>query len=270
MDMQLLCNKFQRIGARVRIVEKPIRGPIEVDIGHDHKGEFFDLSVRRDSRVELDAIDVRPDLRHLLLMARDDEGRAADDNSGGKRKFLCGHDERAWFVAAVPEQRAASNVRTAMEALKPRDVIESQARHAVRFDKRNRRHNDGFVRQGEWFFIPMLGVHVSPGDILRNEPLQRTGGKPHRVEFLFRTGGEVVYVDARAKRVLSASQYQRLVRTNPGAARGWTLQRQNMQVLVKGRVSHPDHKTITLRDWHRVAMNTENQSIAIRYVQFID
>jgi hypothetical protein len=37
---------------------------------------------------------------------------------GGKglRKFLCGHDERHWFVAEVPR---GTTVREAKEALKP-------------------------------------------------------------------------------------------------------------------------------------------------------
>ena len=32
--------------------------------------------------------------RHLLLFVRPHDGKAA--------RFLCGHDEREWFVAAVP------------------------------------------------------------------------------------------------------------------------------------------------------------------------
>ena len=44
----------------------------------------------------------------------------------------------------------------------------------------------------------------------------------------------------------------------------------NASVLVKGRISHPDHKTITLRGWHEVQMNTEHQSVAMRNVAFLD
>ena len=44
-----------------------------------------------------------------------------------KDKFLCGHDERHWFVAGVPERAPVSNVVTAMEALKP-DVVRAQER----------------------------------------------------------------------------------------------------------------------------------------------
>ena len=39
---------------------------------------------------------------------------------------------------------------------------------------------------------------------------------------------------------------------------------------VKGTVSHPDHKTILLQVWHKVAMNTEGQSKAMRHVVFLD
>jgi len=48
-------------------------------------------------------------------------------------KFLCGHDERHWFVAAVPG-RGVSNVRTAMEALKPAAVRLESAREDHRLD----------------------------------------------------------------------------------------------------------------------------------------
>jgi hypothetical protein len=41
-------------------------------------------------------------------------------------------------------------------------------------------------------------------------------------------------------------------------------------VFVRGKVSHADHATIFLNDWHRVAMNTENQSRAMEFVAFLD
>jgi hypothetical protein len=42
--------------------------------------------------------------------------------AGEKRKFLCGQDERHWFVAAIPESAPVGTVRQAKEALKPPDV----------------------------------------------------------------------------------------------------------------------------------------------------
>jgi len=268
MDTQLLHNKFRRIDARLKVVPDAGVVRVKLDIGRDRKGEYFDLHVRRDLRVAADAIDVRPFDRHLLLAVRDEDRLGLP--TGGAQRFLCGHDERAWFVAAVPEARAASNVREAMEALKPWPVRAAQNQARVPFDHRNRRHNAAFVRQGEWFFVPASGASVPPDAILRNEPLVRTGGKPHRAEFLHRAGGELVYVNPQTGRVLSMNRYEQFLRDMPGGLAGYRPQRRNMTVMVKGRISHPDHQSIVLRDWHAVYMNTEHQSEAMRVVAFMD
>jgi hypothetical protein len=39
---------------------------------------------------------------------------------------------------------------------------------------------------------------------------------------------------------------------------------------VKGRIRHPDHKTIELAGWHQVLMNTEHQSAAMQNLAFLD
>ena len=268
MDKQLLESKFRKMGARVRVEQSPRVGRIRVDVKRDREGEYFDLTVPAQAGVWVDAIDVRPRERHLLLMAADD-ANGAPAATGTKQKFLCGHDERAWFVAAIPENRPAANVAQAFDALKPLVVRRALADRRVPTPRRNRRRNAAFVRQGEWFFLPQRWVTVRPDEVLRNEPLRRGNGKPHRAEFLARTGGEVVYTNRRGE-AMTEFQYQRMVGNDPKAAAGWTPQRRNMQVLVKGRISHADHKTIVLPFWHSVVMNTENQSAAMRWVAFID
>ena len=50
----------------------------------------------------------------------------------------------------------------------------------------------------------------------------------------------------------------------------WQVMRRNSEVYVKGRIRHPDHQTLVLPDWHRVVMNTENQSRAMQHVAFLD
>lgn len=268
MDSQLLVDKFRRMGARVKVATDAAVTRARIDIGHDRKGQFFDL--RLAPTAGADAIDVRPGDRHLLLRVQDEDGRGLKVGRGDQR-FLCGHDEREWFVAAVPEGTGASNVRLAMEALKPRPVRQAQEAAGVRFEDRFRRRNAAYVRQGEWFFVPApRWVTVPQDQVLRDEPLSRTGGKPHRVEFLCRTGGELVYMHRKDGTVISRQQYDRRVRRNSALASEYTQQRRNMAVLVRGRVSHPDHKTIILRDWHVVYMNTEHQSQAMRFVAFID
>ncbi len=101
---------------------------------------------------------MQPADRHLLLLVR--EGK-------DKSKFLCGHDERHWFVAAVPERVGlVTNVFAAMEALKPPEVLEAQRRQGIKSRDRQRRKNAAYVRQGEWFFLPAPKVRVDNKAVL--------------------------------------------------------------------------------------------------------
>src|SRR5687767_1572706 len=118
MDTELLEQKFRRMGARVKIT-RSTRQRVAIDIGRDRKGEFFDLAAN--AGVAVNAIDVRPREQHLLLVAHDEDRLGLPTGQG--QRFLCGHDERDWFVAAVPEGRPASNVAMAMDALKPRQAL---------------------------------------------------------------------------------------------------------------------------------------------------
>ncbi len=263
MNAHFIERHFAKIGARAKVNADSMRfgGNVSIDIAHDPEGEFFDIYIGRvDS---LSVVDVQPRIRHLLLMSR---------QSDGNHKFLCGHDERHWFVAAVPEREAASNVATAMEGLKPQAVRLLQDRLKVKPKKRNRRRNEAFVRQGEWFFVPVPDwVRVNEKLILRNEPLRRGGGKPHMVEELVRDGGETVYVSPQHPNGLTPRQYEVLISRKPKLRNlNWVTQRRNPQVFVRGKVRHADHKTIVLNDWHQVLMNTETQSVAMRHVAFID
>jgi hypothetical protein len=266
MDTQLLQDKFRRMGARVKVHAGNVQR-VAINIGHDRRGEFFDVTVA--DHVAVNAIDVRPRERHLLLAAHEEDRLGLPVGNG--QRFLCGHDERAWFVAAVPERQPASNVPMAMDALKPQLVRWAEKRAALPFHKRHRRHNQAWIRQGEWFFIPTPNASVIEDHVLRNEPLRRSGvSKPHIAEFCFRNGGELVYVHQRDQRVISPQRFEQLQRNNPAFAAMFQAQRRNMSVLVRGRISHADHKTIVLNDWHQVVMNTENESFAMRFVTFID
>jgi len=266
MDTDLLHEKFYRMGARVNVHSAPVQR-VAIDIKHDRRGEFFDVSVREG--VMVNAIDVRPRQRHLLLAVHDEDSLGLPIPGG--QRFLCGHDERAWFVAAVPEGRPASNVAMAMDALKPGIARFAEARVGLRFEKRHDRRNQAWVRQGEWFFVPVPGFRAGEFQVRRNEPLVRSNSsKPHTAEFCVRTGGELIYLHQRSRAIISAATYRRLMKRNPAEAKLYSAQQQNMQVLVRGRISHADHKTIVLNDWHQVAMNTESESRAMQFVTFID
>lgn len=266
MDVTVLQRHFARIGARaqVRSIDgRSNRGSVALDIARDKSGELFDIQLSSAKPPSVEVLHLEPQRRHLLLMSRTE--------SGEKHKFLCGHDERHWFVAAVPEDQPASTVLTAMEALKPVAIRRMQDQLKVRPKNRNRRKNEAFIRQGEWFFVPVDGLVVGPQLVLTNEPLRRGGGKPHTVEFLCRLGGETVYACRQRPNGLTQGEYKSLLSRNPDA-RNWAWQtfRRNPSVYVKGRVRHVDHATIDLRDWHQVMMNTETQAAAMRHVAFLD
>jgi hypothetical protein len=272
MNTKPIERQFLRMGVRIKVQapapprQRWIREQSEysLDVQRDRRGEHFVLTVPRaqEETLEANVLQVRPDEKHLLLMVRREEGGDID-------RFLCGHDEREWFVAAVPG--AVSTVDAAMESLKPALVRGAQARARLNGKERKRRKNKAFRRQGEWFFLPRPGLDLAGSLVLGWEPIARSGGKPHMVQFLVRTGGQLLYLCPNRPQGLSEPAYRRLIARNPKAKGwGWQARRINPQVFAKGEVRHPDHKTIVLDDWHEVLMNTEHQSRTMENVAFID
>lgn len=266
MDISLLSKKFAQMGARVQLrpaVDNVWRRELPgIDIRSDDKGEYFDIRLGANDQVDYEVVDVRPDMRHLLLMAR---------RTDAKQKFLCGHDERHWFVCAVPGESTATVV-TAMQALQPVEVRRLVNRRVKRVKDRLRRRNKAFVRQGEWFFVPVKSMVVDKNEIVVNEPLSRGGGsKAHMCQYLYRTGGHLVWVCRRYPRGVLEHEYRKILLTVRGAkAWDWIRMRRDPIVYVRGRVWHPDHKTIVLHDWHRVFMNTEREAPGASRVVFLD
>jgi hypothetical protein len=230
MDTEHLEKNFAAIGARTKVrtvtprggfnPQAPAIGAPQIDIRRDRKGEYFDIAVAEgDDKLELQVLDVQPDKQHLLLMVRPEEG--------DKRKVLCGHDEMHFFAAPVP--RRTIHVADAMERLKPAPVQEISKK--AKKKNRNKRKNEAFRRQGEWFFIPLpnfeppRNAHVG-----HNEPLQRERGRQ---------------------------------------AGGWRRQSRVSRAYVRGKVRHPDHHTITLPGWHEVMLNREG-AVRNSVVTFID
>src|SRR5262245_19549441 len=107
MDLGNIANKFDQMGARVAV--RQLRWPVlmesaaRIDIRKDNRGEYFLIEVNPRRECLAQVIDVRPADRHLLLMIREVPFGPRERLRLTKQKFLCGHDERAWFVAAVPE-----------------------------------------------------------------------------------------------------------------------------------------------------------------------
>ena len=276
MDFTSLHKKFERMGARLRLRELlPGRRPgsatiidsgiARLNVVKDDQGEVFEIEATRKEPPEISVLDVQPADRHLLLLMRSAEGQ--------KSKFRCGHDERHWFIAAIPEMAPVGNVQQAKEALKPPEV---QARQVgIRAKERSRRKNAAYVRQGEWFFVPAEIEEPDPLRVLRDEPLVRGRSKPHIAEFCYREGGETVYVCSKYPNGVDGIEYARIRKlereTKPAdRTSGWRVMRREAEVYVRGRVRHPDHKTVHLARWHRVLLNTERNSRAMRHVAFLD
>ncbi len=248
MNILHLDKAFSRIGARVRF------GPGSIDVLRDDAGEFFRLDLDTAKAGGYEALDVQPRRRHLVLV-------------GGDERFLCGHDERHWFVAGIASRRPAT-VSAAMDSLMPPDARQAVLRAKVRHRRRHRRHNPAYLRQGEWFFLSAPDFSTSR-PTLRNEALRRGGGKPHVVEEVARAGGEAVYVSRTFPNGLTEAQREDLRRSDPAlfAAQTWTAMSRNATVYARGRVTHADHATLHLDGWHRVLMAAEASS---RNLAFLD
>ena len=270
MNVDLLKRHFAHIGARVQVRSDDGRsrsiareGTVTLDVIQDRFGELFDVRVMPMAEPRIEVLQAVPNQRHLLLLT---QAHATAE----KDKFLCGHDERHWFVAAVPG-RSVATVRSAMEALKPPGLAALEARFGLSERRRNRRKNEAFRRQGEWFFVPVTGLKVDPKLVLHHEPVARSGGKAHWLEFAYRSGGETVYVVDRYPSGLIERQYREVLARNPKARTWpWRTMRRNPALYAKGRVRHPDHATIVLHDWHQVLMNRESDAPAMRHVAFLD
>lgn len=271
-------RKFGEMGARVKIrtltpnrLTRSVSGIPRLNVLKDKEGEYFDIIFPGNvENAEVQVLDVQVKDRHLLLMAK--EGNPARPHDPPiKSKFLCGHDERHWFVAAIPEENTSvSNVVSAKQALQPREIQQLVSKAGLKPKKGLKRKNEVYKRQGEWFFIPAPNVEVEDKLIRKAEPLTRgRGSKPHMLEFAFRRGGTQVWTHpSHARTGISVADYANL----PAEKRDgkWTSMTRDPELYVRGRVSHADHATIELDGWHRVMMNTEGLARSMKHVAFLD
>lgn len=263
MRQDVLLRHFESIGARAKIRNLELESnrfrrtdpaSYELDVRSDRRGSYFDIALGPEAP-DIEVLQAVPRERHLLLFSRDGQ------------RFLCGHDERDWFIAAVGER--VSTVRAARGALLPAELRESAA--AVSPRTISRRHNRLFKRQGEWFFVPS-DREIPEGETLRNEPLQRTpDSKPHVCEELYREGGEVVYIvwgrayneDELRARSAESDRFARAARSST------TSRLRNPEIYARGAIRHPDHATLHLSSWHRVYINGE-VTVNTTAVTFLD
>lgn len=210
MFANTLKQHFTVMGADVDVTVAGDR--FEIDLQNTGRSEVFQIRLPGDGSVTAKVVDSDWRRRHLVL-------DVSHRGFGVNQKYLCGHDEFHWFVAALPDTTKATTVPEAMEALKPQAVLTEQRRKRVKRHRRGNRRTTAYVRQGEWFFVPCPEFDADRHIAAHNGTLVRSGGKPHHVEWLCRPHDGETY--------------------------------------VRGKVWHPDHRTIYLDGWHKVLGNTE-------------
>lgn len=247
--MRNIVKSFNKIGAKVHFNGAPDGTGVSLNIITKEREEIFEI--RADNSIELMTLEVIPKDRHLVLFARQ---IGPNGDTIDKHHFLCGHDERHFFVAAVER---VSTVAEAKASLKPASLRDKEV--GISTKKKNRRKTNTFKRQGEWFFVPDQSVGIEKHKIRRNEPLVRgNGSKAHIAQFAYRVGGTAVKVCNRYPNGLTIEEYNALLESEPNASwLNWQEMLRDASVFVRGTIRHPDHATITLNSWHRVLMNTE-------------
>ena len=261
METQLIKKSLASIGAG--LLTEP--GATDISYSIDVRNGMF--SIKCGKWVDMRVVDVEVKDKHLLLQVTEP---IATTGSTAKHKFLLGHDERDWFVAAIPETFTwVKDVSDAKEALKPWEVLWKEKNLPGKM--KNKRKNKARVRQGEWFFVPAPNLNAIQLLIFKNEPLSRgAGSKPHMVDEVFRVGGEKVYVSRKFPRGISEEGYKKIIARNPKRKGEFTMMTRNAEVFARGRVRHNDHATIFLDGWHKVVMNTEAQAVSRRNLAFLD
>jgi len=246
-----IVSKFERMGARATITPmtkalfQQHGAPFVIDIRTDPAGESFEIL--KTARIDLKVLDSRPRNRHLVLSASLGES---------EERFLCGHDERHWFVAGLPDGADAATVDSAMRSLKPAMVTRKEAKRS----HRRGRKADVFLRQGEWFFVPCQNASIDSTKVERYQVLVRgLESKPHVCEFMYRDGEREYECDRYPKLAFFESEYLEILKTRRKAKQwGWRQLPYDPVIYVRGAVSHPDHAILHLEGWHRVEMNRES------------
>ena len=265
MERKKVEKMFELIGSRVTIRTgtntRRVNGLV-LNVTNDKKGEHFTITINPkidENNIFVQMLDYDDKLKQMLLYLKFPQIINADWRGDGEvskefteQRLLVGHDEMHWFVAGVTN---AKNIREAFERLRPERVTVSMLNAGVKVKNRMKRKNKGFVRQGEWFFVP-VDYHESKSDIVfKNERLIRPGGgKPHVAEEIIRKGGETVYVNRAGDVILNLEEYQKVPANEKYKYRQQT---RGAMVLARGKIKHSDHHTLELKTWHEVHVSTE-------------
>ena len=261
MDRQAVQKMFEKIDSRVTIrTGTRLRfdtNPLSVNVVTDKKGEHFTITISpnvNEDKIFIQCLDVDVKLKQMLLLIRYTAAITSRTNitreEDRTERLLVGHDEMHWFVAGVT---ASTSIEQAFRNLRPVAVTQILREKHISVKDGMKRKNKGFIRQGEWFFVP-VEYNITKNTIIhKNEPIQRNPrSTPHMVEELIREGGTTVYVGRLTS--LTKSEYSKL---SAQEQKYYTPRIQNARVFARGKIRHSDHHTIELNGWHEVHLSTE-------------
>lgn len=264
----MVTEVFEKIGTRL-VMDTASRRVLQdghtIDVQKDRSGkEVFILTASSASPVQVSVLNKDVPGRHVLLMVTPSGEMTLREKKARTHKYLCGHDERRFFVAEVDS--SVTTVSSAKDALKPSVVHVAEEKQGVRKKSRHKHRNEAMIRQGEWFFLPMPDMEVPQREILKNEPMRRGRSRPHIAEECYRSGGERVYVSSAFPNGLTTREYETFKAKDPRAKNMvFTSMVRNARVYVRGRIypadrKNSDHKTRNLTCWHLVVPNEERAS----------
>ena len=226
MHTEVLERRFAAIGARLN-VSRPTDGRAAHRRSHGRAGRVLRRPLRRRRpRGRVEVVDVGRTDRHLLLLVRDGEE---------KSKFLCGHDERHWFVAGDPRdrprrQRCRDGEGSAAAAACTRRRSSGSGRRTA-----FRRRNAAYVRQGEWFFVPAPGLDAAePRSCCATSRCRAAAARRTCSSSRIRRGGETVWVNSRHPSGISEPAYRAPDARSSGGSGGWNALVRDPELFAKG------------------------------------
>jgi hypothetical protein len=184
-------------------------------------GQYFIIYPGTETTIEV--LNVNKEYKQLILMVHEPEREMTVETSRWD-------DELKKYVTDINIIKNEAEIRHFLighdeghlfVALMNKNVLTVEQAHKslMPFELRNK-PKSYYKRQGEWFFVPVSGLIIPPETVVETKDLQIGTGRGHKAQYHVTVDGNV---------------------------------------YVKGTIIHPDHKTLTLKDWHRVYNNNEDR-----------